>query len=730
MKFNTNPPAGGEKEIYDFWQKENLFRATPTSFKKAYSLLIPPPNLTGELHLGHAMQHSILDAISRFKRMQGYDVLLLPGVDHAGILFEATFDRELAKKNLSKEKLGRDEWLKRAWKFKEEVYNSVSASWKIMGLSADWSREIFTLDLGPQKAVFNEFKTYYERGLIYKGPYIVQWCPKCNTAIEDVELEYKERKEELYFVCYKIQGTKDEYIEVATTRPETIFADSGIAIYPNHPKFKKYIGKKAQIPLSPIISDFVPIFEDSRVEKKFGTGALKVTPGHDILDYQIGKDHDLKIRQVVDKKGRMTELAGEKLKSLKVNRAREKVIEILKNNNALASVKPYKHSVAICERCKSVVEPLISEEWFVKVDALAKGAIKAINAGKIKFLPKNYAKILVDWLSDIHDWCISRSLWWGHRIPVWYPSARSARSGQVADIQVSLESPGPGWIQDEQVLDTWFSSGIWPLSTLGWPDAKTKNLMLKKYFPWDFEITAPEIKYLWIARMIMISVYFIGDIPFKEMFFHGMLRDLQGRKFSKSLGNGIEPTYLIDKWSVDATRMALYTYSIPGRDGRVSREILDERGKNFRNFATKLQNISKFVLDLAPEPVHFAGVSTTHLSPKHKDDKWIFDELNQTIKNVTHHLKKIELHLATEEIYEFVWHKFADIYIESTKLRRADAQKTLEKVLKDVLIILHPFMPFVTEEIYQKFAEKKKSIMLEDWPLIKSKGKSQKSKGF
>jgi len=279
MKFNTNPPAGGEKEIYDFWQKENLFRATPTSFKKAYSLLIPPPNLTGELHLGHAMQHSILDAISRFKRMQGYDVLLLPGVDHAGILFEATFDRELAKKNLSKEKLGRDEWLKRAWKFKEEVYNSVSASWKIMGLSADWSREVFTLDLGPQKAVFNEFKTYYERGLIYKGPYIVQWCPKCNTAIEDVELEYKERKEELYFVCYKIQGTKDEYIEVATTRPETIFADSGIAIYPNHPKFKKYIGKKAQIPLSPIISDFVPIFEDSRVEKKFGTGALKVTQG-------------------------------------------------------------------------------------------------------------------------------------------------------------------------------------------------------------------------------------------------------------------------------------------------------------------------------------------------------------------------------------------------------------------------------------------------------------------
>src|SRR3972149_5895677 len=418
MKFKN------ENDIYTFWEKSGFFKANPTSTNKPYSLLIPPPNLTGELHLGHAMQHSILEAVARFKRLQGFDVLLLPGEDHAGILFEATLDRELKKENLSKEKLGREEWLKKAWKFKEKIYQSVSGSWRMMGLSADWDREVFTLDPSPQKAVFEEFKTYWEKGLIYKGSYIVQWCPKCNTAIEDVELEYEERDEKLYFVRYKIAGTKDEYIEVATTRPETIFADSGIAIYPNHPKFKKYVSKKAQIPLAPIMSDFVPIFEDSRVEKKFGTGALKVTPGHDILDYQIGKDHDLKIRQVVDKKGRMTELAGEKLKSLKVNRAREKVIEILKNNNALASVKPYKHSVAICERCKSVVEPLISEEWFVKVDALAKGAIKAINAGKIKFLPKNYAKILVDWLSDIHDWCISRSLWWGHRIPVWYPSAR------------------------------------------------------------------------------------------------------------------------------------------------------------------------------------------------------------------------------------------------------------------------------------------------------------------
>ena len=761
-----------ESEIYQFWETFGLFRANPTSSKKPYSVLIPPPNLTGELHLGHAMQHSILDAVARFKRLQGFDVLLLPGVDHAGILFEATLDRELEKENLSKEKLGREEWLKKAWQFKEKIYKSVSSTWRFMGLSADWDREVFTLDAGPQKAVFEEFKTYFENGLIYKGPYIVQWCPKCNTAIEDVEMEYEEKEETLYYVRYLIEGTKDEYIEIATARPETIFADSGIAVYPNHSKFKKNVGKRAHIPLGNWPGDSIPIFEDKRVEKDFGTGALKITPGHDLLDYEIGKDHGLTTHQVISKSGTMTTLAGKPnqpfttkkgslingLEGMKVLHARKATVDWLKDNDSLVSEEPYTHSVAVCERCKSVIEPLISEEWFVKAKDIAKDAIKVIKAGKIDFLPKNYAKILIDWLENIHDWCISRSLWWGHRIPVWYLDGK---------MRVSDKSPGPNWEQDEQVLDTWFSSGLWPMSTLGWPhfvlQSRTSrdkpsialategkpldkkpglDPQLAKYYPWDFEISAPEIKFLWIARMIMLGLYFMGDIPFKTMFFHGMLRDLQGRKFSKSLGNGIEPVYLIENWGVDATRMALYTYSIPGRDGRVSREILDERGKNFRNFATKIKNIARFVLESRRESGSDSVILDSIENPEkdsrirgndkrsndnkkkentsvHADDRWIKDELETTVKKVTKHLDNIELHLAAEEIYDFIWHKFADIYLEKSKARRKSAQPVLEYVLKTSLILLHPFMPFVTEEIYQKFEDRKKSIMLEKWPIIK-----------
>jgi len=744
MKFKN------ENDIYTFWEKSGFFKANPTSTNKPYSLLIPPPNLTGELHLGHAMQHSILEAVARFKRLQGFDVLLLPGVDHAGILFEATLDRELKKENLSKEKLGREEWLKKAWKFKEKIYQSVSGSWRMMGLSADWEREVFTLDPSPQKAVFEEFKTYWEKGLIYKGSYIVQWCPKCNTAIEDVELEYEERDEKLYYVKYFLDQhpasgkSHTEHIVVATARPETIFADVAIAVHPDSP-FKKYVGMTAYIPapLNPRgRQDHLGVIADERVDKNFGTGALKITPGHDALDYKIGLDNKLPIYHAVDKSGRMTELAG-KLKGLKVEEARVKAAELL-GETYIEKTEEYIHSVPVCERCKTVVEPLISDEWFVKVKEMAEDAVKIIKAGRIKFLPKNYAKILTDWLENIHDWCISRSLWWGHQIPVWY------RDGKM---RVSDKSPGPGWKQDEQVLDTWFSSGLWPMSTLGWPhfvlqrrtsrgkpfialasegklSDKKPGLdpQLAKYYPWNFEISAPEIKFLWIARMIMLGQYFMDEVPFKTMFFHGMLRDLQGRKFSKSLGNGIEPTYLIEKWGVDATRMALYTYSIPGRDGRVSKEIMDERGKNYRNFATKIRNIAKFILELKPDQHVTASdseavlqkIASSSKTPRndkvHMDDKRIRDELGRLIVKVTNNLERLELHLAVDEIYEFIWHKFADIYLEKSKARRKSAQPVLEYVLKTSLILLHPFMPFVTEELYQEFEDRKKSIMLENWP--------------
>lgn len=707
---NHNNQVTTEKELYGLWEKNGYFKADPSSEKPTYSLLIPPPNVNGSLHLGHAMQHAILDAVARFKRMQGYDVLLLPGVDHAGILFEGTLNKLLEKEGLSKRKLGREAWMKRAWEFKDEVYTSFHNTWKVMGLSADWSREVFTLEPKVQKAVLAEFKTFWEQDLLYKGAYIVQWCPKCGTAIEDVEMEYQEKKEKLYYIVYKIDG-EDGFITIATARPETIAADVAIAVYPKHPKYSKYIGKYA---VNPFTHTKIPIIEDERVEKEFGTGALKITPGHDLLDYEIGKTHGLPILHVVNKEGRITDLHPE-LAGLKIGEAREKAAGMLRDQGLIEKEEDYTHAVPVCERCKTTVEPLISEEWFVKMKPLAEKALLRMH--EVTFLPENYEKILRDWLENIHDWSISRSLWWGHRIPVWYCDKcnPSKQVGKDKDMVVSFDQPKHvcqtcgehHWVQDEQVLDTWFSSGMWPLATLGWPDASEE---FKRYFPWDFEITAPEIKYLWIARMIMLSLWFTDEIPFKNMFFHGMLRDLQGRKFSKSLGNGIDPNVLRDQWGTDATRMALYTYSTPGRDGKASRQTMDERCKNFRNFGTKLRNITRFILDLRPED------ASSHLTLTHVDDKKIKEKFDELVEEVTKDIDLFHMHLATEKLYNFIWHDFADIFIEKSKQRRSEAQPVLEYILGQIYILLHPFMPFLTEELYQKLPEHKESIMLENWP--------------
>lgn len=708
-----------EERIYKNWEEKGYFKANPDSNKKPYSLLMPPPNLTGELHLGHAMQHSVLDALARFKRMQGFDVLLLPGVDHAGIQFEATLNRMLSKEGLTKGKLGREKWLERAWQFRDEIYKSVHNTWKVFGLSADWSKEVFTLEPKVQKAVFEEFKSFWDQDLIYKGAYIVQWCPKDQTAIEDLEMEYQERKEKLYFVKYQIKEEtakgNAEFITIATARPETIFADVAIAVYPNHPKYKKYIGKTAWNPLaSKEQALMLKIIEDKRVDRDFGTGALKITPGHDLLDYEIGKDNNLPILHAIDKTGRMTNLTGN-LQGLKIEEARKLAAEKLERLSAIEKVEDYTHSVPVCERCKTTIEPLISEEWFVKMKPLAEKALKNIN--KIRFAPKNYEEIITDWLKEIHDWSISRSLWWGHRIPVWYCEKCNPthQVGKNKDMIVSTEAPkqnckkcgGNLWIQEEQVLDTWFSSGMWPLSTLGWPD-KTKEL--EKYYPWNFEITAPEIKFLWIARMIMLGLWFNDRIPFENMFFHGMIRDKQGRKFSKSLGNGIDPNELRRQWGTDAVRMALYTYAIPGRDALVSRQLIDGRCKNFRNFSTKLRNISRFIFELKPEKTNERS------DYSHLEDKEIMRKLNETIGEVTRGLNHFELHLSADAIYDFIWHEFADKYIEQSKKRREEAQPVLEEVFGQILIILHPLMPFTTEEIYRTLPNHKESIMAEHWP--------------
>ena len=700
-----------EEKIYQQWEDSEYFQAKPDSNKKTYSLLMPPPNLTGELHLGHAMQHAIMDAIARFKRFKGYDVLLLPGVDHAGIQFEANFNKILSKEGLTKEKLGREEWLRRAWEFKEQIYNSVHNTWKIFGLSADWGREVFTLEPKIKTAVVEEFKSFWDQDLIYKGAYIVQWCPKDQTAIEDLEMEYQEKKEKLYYVNYKIIGT-NEFITIATARPETIAADVAIAIYPKHNKYAKYVGKFAENPLT---NKNLVIIEDKRVDKKFGTGALKITPGHDILDYEIGKDNKLEILHVVNKFGKITNI-DPRWEGLKVVEAREKAVEFLKENGFLEKEVEYTHSVPVCERCKTVVEPLISEEWFITMKPLAAKALKNIN--KIKFAPANYEKIIKDWLGEIHDWSISRSLWWGHRIPVWYCQICNPthQVGKDKDMLVSIDNPSQScntcgkvnWVQEEQVLDTWFSSGMWPLSTLGWPE-DTKEL--EKYYSWDFEITAPEIKYLWIARMIMLGLWFKDEIPFKNMFFHGMIRDSQGRKFSKSLGNGIDPNELRAQWGTDAVRMALYTYSIPGRDALVSRQLMDERCKNFRNFSTKLKNIARFIYELKPDDTI---IKSDYSNP---EDKEIIEKLNETIKKVEKGFDKYELHIAVDEIYSFVWHELADKYIENTKKRRGEAQPVLEEVFMKCLILLHPFMPFTTEEIFGNISGNTRLLIYEAWPL-------------
>lgn len=702
-----------EEKWYRFWEEEGFFKATTTSSKTPYSLLMPPPNLTGELHLGHAMQHSIIDAIARFKRMQGFDVLLLPGVDHAGIQFEGTLNKILIKEGLSKQKLGREKWLEKAWQFKDEIYKSFHQTWIVFGLSADWSREVFSLEPKVQQAVFEEFKTFWEQDLLYKGAYIVQWCPKCGTAIEDLEMEYEERPEKLYYVNYPVEGTKNQYITIATARPETIYADTGIAIYPHHPKFKKFVGRTAQNPLS---QTSIPIFEDKRVDKKFGTGALKITPGHDPLDYEIGKNHNLPILHAIDKTGQMTKLAGELL-GLTINQARQKAAEKLAQLGVIEKTDNYIHSVPACERCKTTIEPLISEEWFVRMKPLAEKALK--NIKKINFVPKNYLKIISSWLGEIHDWSISRSLWWGIRIPVWYCLRCNPHHqvGKDKDMAISLKAPAKScqtcqekhWVQDEQVLDTWFSSGLWPLATLGWPQ---KPIELNRYYPWDFEISAPEIKYLWIARMIMLGLWFQDDVPFKNMFFHGMLRDFKGRKFSKSLGNGIDPNELRDRWGTDATRMALLTYSAPGRDGRLSKQTIDERCQNFRNFGTKVQNIARFIIDLKPKN------ALTESNFSHPDDQKIIKQLHQAVLDITKNLELFNLHLAIDKLYNFIWHQLADVYLEKSKSRRVEAQPCLEHVFKACLKLLHPFMPFTTEGLWQKLPHTGKSIMLTSWPKV------------
>lgn len=711
----TYDPKEVEKTWYAHWERNGYFASELDSKKEPYSLLMPPPNLTGQPHIGHTLQHTLLDIIARFKRMQGYDVLLLPGVDHAGIQFQGTLERILEKEGTAREKLGHEKFLERAWRFKEEVYNTYHDVWKVTGISADWSREVFTLDEKPSHAVFEAFKRFFEEGRMYKGAYLVQWCPRCKTAIENVEMEYEEKTETLYFVRYAIAGN-GSFITIATARPETIYADSAVAIYPNHPMFHKFAGQSA---LNPLTQTLLPIIVDKRVDKEFGTGALKITPGHDPLDFEIGMDHHLPILHAVNKEGMMTELAHD-VAGLPTRKARAKVVQKLQSLGAIEKTESYRHAVPICERCKSIVEPLISEEYFIKMKELADSAIAVIRSGMIAFAPKTYEPILTDWLKSVRDWCISRDLWWGHRIPVWF--CRVCNPGHTLDANgVALFEKTPNapckacgtrvWERETKVLDTWFSSGLWPFSTLGWPD---KNPGFVRYYPWDFEISGGEIKYLWIARMIMLAKHFTNTIPWKHMYFHGMMRDLKGRKFSKSLGNGVDPLALINQYGADATRMALATYAVPGRDQRMSPQTAALRTRGYRNFGNKLWNIARYTL--ASDVPHMKGKPKKR-HPVHSDDKAILAALAATIRSVTASLDCFRFEQATKALYNFTWRDLADTYIEKSKARRVEAQPMILFVLNATVRLLHPFMPFITEEIWQRLPHKPTpSIMIAPWP--------------
>ena len=707
-KFN---PKDFEDKIYKDWLDKNYFKPSGNKEKGSYSIVMPPPNITGKLHMGHALDETLQDILIRYKRMCGYNTLWVPGTDHAAIATEAKIVEKLKKEGLSKEDLGRDGFLEKAWEWKKEFGGTITNQLKKLGASCDWNHERFTMDEGLSEAVKHVFIKLYEKGLIYKGKRMINWCPYCNTSISDAEVEYEEEPTHLWHIRYKITGT-DKYITVATTRPETMLGDTAVAVHPSDERYKDIIGKTC---ILPIMNKEIPIIADEFVEKEFGTGCVKITPAHDPNDYQAGLRHNLEIIEVFDENWKMTNLVSE-YNGLDMYEARKLIVKKLEELGALVKIEDYNHNVGKCYRCHNTVEPKISEQWFVKMKPLAEPAIEAVKNGKIKFVPERFDKIYFNWMENIQDWCISRQLWWGHRIPAYYCK-------DCGEIMVSEEFPNKctkcgssNIYQDEDTLDTWFSSALWPFSTLGWPE-QTEDL--KTFYPTNVLVTGYDIIFFWVARMIFSGLEHMGEIPFDTVFIHGIVRDSQGRKMSKSLGNGIDPLEIIDKYGTDALRFSLVLGTSPGNDIRYMPEKLESAG----NFANKIWNAAKFVLmnleDYKPEPLDRNNLCY--------EDKWILSKLNNLCKEVNTNLENFDLGIALEKIYNFIWDEFCDWYIEIVKPRlydkenstRRTAQYILNKVLCDSLKLLHPFMPFVTEKIYKELYNDTESIMIAEYPIYK-----------
>lgn len=703
-KFN---PKNFEEEIYKRWEEKEYFKPSEDKTKKPYTIVIPPPNITGKLHMGHALDETLQDILIRYKRMEGYNCLWLPGTDHAAIATEVKIVEKLKQQGIEKKDLTREQFLEKAWEWKKEYGGTILNQLKKLGCSCDWSRERFTMDEGLSNAVKYVFIKLYEKGLIYKGKRMINWCPSCNTSISDAEVEFEEEPTHLWHIRYKVKD-EDKYLIVATTRPETMLGDTGVAVHPEDERYKDLVGKKV---ILPIMNKEIPIVADDFVEKEFGTGAVKLTPAHDPNDYAASQRHNLEIIEVFDENWKMGNLVPE-YKGLDIYEARKRIVEKLQEIGALVKIEDYTHNVGKCYRCHHTIEPKISEQWFVKMKPLAEPAIKAVKDGKTRFIPERFDKIYYNWMDNIQDWCISRQLWWGHRIPAYY-CTKCNNIMVTESIPHKCEKCGnTEFTQDEDTLDTWFSSALWPFSTLGWPE-QTEDL--KYFYPTSTLVTGYDIIFFWVARMIFSAIEHTGEVPFKDVFIHGIVRDSLGRKMSKSLGNGIDPLEIIEKYGTDALRFSLVLGISPGNDIRYMPEKLESAA----NFANKLWNASKFVLgnleeidyDTMPQKLCY-------------EDKWILSKLNKLIKETTINLNNYDLGVWTQKVYDFIWGEFCDWYIEMVKPRLYDkenktreaAQYTLNKVLGDSLKLLHPIMPFITEEIYTKLYNNDESIMISSWP--------------
>ncbi len=702
-----------EQRIYQNWVDKGYFHAEPDPDKEPFCIVIPPPNITGQLHMGHALDNTMQDIIIRFKRMQGFCTLWLPGTDHASIATEVKILEQLAKDGITKENLTRDEFLEKAWSWYEQYGGRIVEQLKRMGSSCDWQRERFTMDEGCSKAVREVFVNLYDKGLIYQGDRMINWCTDCKTALSDAEVEYEEKASHLWHLRYPLTDGSG-YLVVATTRPETMLGDTAVAVNPNDERYKDMIGKTIMLPL---MNREIPIIPDEYVDLEFGTGAVKITPAHDPNDYEMGHRHNLEMINILNEDGTLNENAGQYcgMKSLD---ARKKVVADLKELGLLEKIDDYTHNVGVCYRCSTTVDPLISKQWFVTMKPLAEPAIKAVDDKEIKFVPERFDKIYYNWMNNIKDWCISRQLWWGHRIPVWY-------CDDCGHVMVKKEDPAAcekcgskNIRQDEDVLDTWFSSALWPFSTLGWPE-KTDDL--EYFYPTNVLVTGYDIIFFWVARMIFSGLEHMGKRPFEYVVIHGLVRDAQGRKMSKSLGNGIDPIDIIDEFGADALRFSITSNSAPGNDMRFNESKIESA----RNFANKIWNASRFVLmnleDDRPQNIDLQLLDTA--------DKWILTRLNTVTKEVTDNLESFELGLALQKVYDFIWSEFCDWYIELSKAKlyegteeqKHSTKSVLYRVLMSALKLLHPFMPFVTEEIYQGFEGSDSSIMIQDFPVYDEK---------